>query len=236
MGHVRLPGSSDLPAMADVVIIGGGIVGVASAFFLSRHGLHAVVIERKSGLGNVTTAASSECFRRQYVLPEHIAMMRENVKMLENFADLIGISGYDIGLHQPGYLILTSEPEGEATFQARVQWQRAHGLSEVELVTPPELQRSFGYVSPLATAATYMPRDGWLSAHELTYGFAKGSQANFLIDTEVQQIVIQGSRVAGVRTDKGEVLPRRGAGSGALLQGFGPVHRHRIALDNLQTE
>lgn len=205
MGRVYTRESSDFPMTADAVIIGGGIVGAAVAFFLPRGGLKVVVLERKESLGSLTTAASSECFRAQFVLPENIAMMKASIRILEDFADLIGIPGYDIGLHQPGYLYVTSASDGEAKLNVRVQHQRSQGLPDVEFITPPDLQKLFPYVSPIATAATYRPGDGWLSVHEVTYGFAKGSSARFLVETEARNILMESSGIIGVHTGKGVV-------------------------------
>jgi sarcosine oxidase subunit beta len=205
MGRVYIPDHQEFPVAADVVVIGGGIVGVAVAFFTSRYGLRTVVLERRDSLGTLTTAASSECFRAQFMLPEHIKMMQASIAMFENFADLIGIPGYDIGLHQPGYLYLTSAPDGETRLEARVKHQHSLGLLDVVLLTPPQLQKSFPYVSPIATAGTYRPGDGWCSLHEVCYGLAKGSTAQFLLETEAKQILTAGSGITGVQTSRGMV-------------------------------
>jgi sarcosine oxidase subunit beta len=228
MGRLYAPDYSDFPITADVAVIGGGIVGVAVAFFLSRHNLKVVVLERKESLGSLTTAASSECFRAQFVLPEHIAMMKASIAMLENFADLIGIPGYDIGLHQPGYLFVTSAPDGEAKLKARVERQRSLGLLDVELLTPPQLQKLFPYVSPIATAATYRPSDGWCSIHEVCYGLAKGSTGQFLLETEAKQILTARSGITGVQTSRGMVYTE------TVVLAAGPFSRqvaHGIDVD-----
>ncbi|MBM3150447.1 MAG: FAD-binding oxidoreductase, partial [Chloroflexi bacterium] len=205
MGRVYIPENGDFPLTADIVIIGGGIVGAAIAFFTSKAGMKTILLERRASLGSLTSAASSECFRAQFMLPEHIAMMKASIVMLESFADLIDTPGYDIGLHQPGYLFVTSAPDGKARLQARVERQRSLGLGDVELLTPPALQQSFPYVSPIATAATYRPGDGWFSVHEVTYGLAKGSTAQFLVETEARRILTDGPRIVGVKTSRGVV-------------------------------
>ena len=103
-----------------MIIIGGGISGAASAFFLAEAGLEPVIVERLPALASLTTARSMEALRAQFVEPENVAMMRESIAFYEHFAERTGLSGVDIGLHQQGYLFLTTEPGGAARFWERV--------------------------------------------------------------------------------------------------------------------
>jgi sarcosine oxidase subunit beta len=106
---------SDLPATASVVIVGGGISGASSAFFLARAGLQPIVVERLSALAALTTSQSMEAMRAQFVEPENMAMMRESIAFYEAFAERIGLPDCDIGLHQQGYLFLTTQADGLQT-------------------------------------------------------------------------------------------------------------------------
>ena len=63
MGRIHPAGSTDLPKTAEVVVIGGGIAGAADAFFLGRHGLGTVVLERAPQLASLTTSQAVACFR-----------------------------------------------------------------------------------------------------------------------------------------------------------------------------
>ena len=69
------------PPTADVVIVGGGIVGCATAFFAMRAGLHVVVLERRPALATLTTPASTGAFRLQFDNPEEIALVREGIDL-----------------------------------------------------------------------------------------------------------------------------------------------------------
>ena len=60
MGRVFIPDAGSWPATADVVVIGGGIVGVATAFWCSRAGLETVLVEMRDGLSTLTTPQSIE--------------------------------------------------------------------------------------------------------------------------------------------------------------------------------
>ena len=68
MGRIYVPKQEDF-GTADVVVIGGGIVGTATAFWLSKAGLDVVLVEMRDGLSTLTTPASVECFRAQFTEP-----------------------------------------------------------------------------------------------------------------------------------------------------------------------
>lgn len=208
MGRIAVPQAGDLPRSADVVIVGGGVTGCATAFYATEAGFDTVVLERRDGLGTLTTAASEECFRAQFDEPENIKMMLESIAVFEDFAAVIRIPGYDIDVHQRGYLFLTAEEDGPELLKKRVQRQRTLGLSDVELLDGDEVRQRFSFVGPTVRAAAFRARDGWLSAHELTYGFAKGSSALFVLRTAAQGIRLDAHGVAAVVTERGEISTR----------------------------
>ena len=208
MGQIIVPSEDNVPRQADLVIIGGGILGTATAFYASLAGLQTLVVEMRDGLATLTTIASEECFRAQFIEPENVAMMKASIEVFEHFAEHIGIPGYDISLHQQGYLFLTDRPDGAVTLRRWVERQRSAGLDDVELLVEDEVRRRFPWVSEDVTAATFRARDGWLSAHELTYGYAKGSSATFLLRTEATGIRLDGRGVAGVETSRGLISTR----------------------------
>jgi sarcosine oxidase subunit beta len=208
MGKITVPQEDEFPRSADMVVIGGGIIGCATAFYASRAGFDTVVLERRDGLGTLTTAASEECFRAQFDEPENIRMMQESIAVFENFADVIGIPGYDINIHQKGYLFLTAKEEGVELLRKRVEHQHRIGLLDVEFLDGDEVRKRFPHVGPNVLAATFREKDGWLSAHELTHGFAKGSTAFFALRTGATGIRLDAHGVAAVVTTRGEIATR----------------------------
>jgi sarcosine oxidase subunit beta len=228
MGRIVVPQGGDLPRCADVVVVGGGVIGCATAFYATEAGFETVVLERREGLGAVTTAASEECFRAQFDEPENVQMMLESIAVFEDFAEIIRIPAYDINLHQQGYLFLTAEDGGPAVLKKRVQQQRACGLSDVEFLDGDEARRRFPFVGPSVLGATFRAKDGWLSAHELTYGYAKGSSALFALRTAAAGIRVDGHGVAGVETDRGEISTR------TVVVAAGPFSNAVLALVDVQ--
>ncbi len=207
MGSIVVPGSGDLARTADVVIIGGGVIGCATAFYVSSSGLATVVLERRDALGTLTTAASEECFRAQFDETENIRMMLESITVFEAFADVVGIAGYNLSLHQQGYLFLTDEP-GALTVQQRVAHQRRQGLHDVEFLDAQQVRQTFAFIGDEVHGAAYRAKDGWLSAHELVSGFAKGSRAFFALQTPATGIRLDTQGVCAVETPRGEIQTR----------------------------
>ena len=82
-----------LPPSADLVVIGGGIVGAATAFYAARAGLSAVILEKRRALCTLTTPVSTGAFRLQFDNPEEIALVREGVQLFERFAEETGLLG-----------------------------------------------------------------------------------------------------------------------------------------------
>ena len=226
----------------DAIIIGGGINGAASAFFLARAGLRCAIVERLPALARLTTSRSMEAMRAQFVEPENVAMMRESIAFYGRFADQTGLDGYDIGVHQQGYLFLTTEPDGPQRFRQRVAVQHSLGLTDVELLSSDQVRRRFPYAAAgEITAGTFRQGDGWLSAHEVCYGFARASGATVMLNTTVNGFTIDGDRVAGVETDHGPlaaplVVIAAGPYSGRVAALAGVelplqiVRRHRVTI------
>ena len=200
--------TANLPRTADVVIIGGGIVGAATAFFASRAGLRAVVIEKRSALGSLTTPAATGAFRLQFDNPDELALVREGVALYTHFAEIAELPGYDLGLRQQGYLWLTTRDETVRRQRELVAQQRAWGLDDVEWLEGDEARRRFPYLAPDVLGARYRSGDGWLEPRRLLMGYVRAASARgatFVTDTAVTGIAIAGGRVRGVRTAHGEV-------------------------------
>lgn len=241
MGQVMVPPKGELPKIAEVVIVGGGIVGVSTAFFCSQAGLKTIVVEKREALGSLTTASSTECFRAQFESPENIELMLGSIEIFSHFDEVIGIRDADISFRQQGYLYVTTDSQQAEIYREIVKAQHQTGLTDVELLSGDEAQTHFPYLSPQVVAARYRAGDGWLSAHEMLYGFVKGSQAQFLLQTAAIGITLDAEGVAAVETDRGTIETRRvviaaGPFSGRVARLAGVelpltlLRRHRLAV------
>lgn len=207
MGKIYVPNQGDIHS-ADVVVIGGGIVGTATAFWLSRADLDVILVEMRDGLSTLTTTTSVECFRAQFTEQAMAALARQSIEVFENFGEVIGIPGYDISIHQQGYLFMTDDPDMVKDLEAAVRQYHELGVTDAEFLSGNEVRSRFPYVSPSVVAATFRRRDGWLSTHELTQGFAKGCDARFFIETKATNILLDGNGVCGVETTRGNIHTR----------------------------
>jgi sarcosine oxidase subunit beta len=207
MGKILTPAENDF-GHTDAVVVGGGIVGVSTAFWLSRAGLDVVLVEMRDGLSTLTTPASAECFRAQFAEPAMAALAIPSIEMFEHFDDVIGIPGYSISIKQQGYLFLTDDPQTVGDLEENVQQQHKLGVDDSVFIERDEILTRFPFVAPSVLAATFRQRDGWLSCHETTQGFAKGCDAAFLINTRVTGIQLDEKGVCGVETNRGLLQTR----------------------------
>jgi len=208
VGKTFIPSDETFPDTADAVVIGGGIVGVATAFWLSRAGLDTVLVEMRDGLSTLTTAESIESFRLQFTEPAMSALAQPSIDMFENFADVIGIPGYDIAIRHQGYLFIADDPDLVEPVKAAVEKHHSLGVTDSEFLTGDEARARFPFLAESVVAATFRQRDGWLSCHETTQGFAKGSDACFLLRTRATDILQDAQGVCGVETDRGTIATR----------------------------
>jgi sarcosine oxidase subunit beta len=208
MGSIFIPTEETFPQTADAVVVGGGIVGVATAFWLSKAGLDTVLVEMRDGLSTLTTPNSIECFRAQFTEPPMAELAVQSIQIFENFADVVGIPGYDISLHHRGYLFVTDEPGMVGDLRRAVEAHHRLGVTDSEFLTADEARARFPFLAPSAAGATFRQRDGWLSSHEATQGFAKGSSARFLLRTRATGIRADAAGVCGVETDRGRIAAR----------------------------
>lgn len=209
MGKVLVPTAETWPKTADVVVIGGGMVGVATAFWLSRAGLSTVLLEMRSELGSLTSAQSIESFRAQFTEPAMCELALQSISIHENFAEIAGLPGYDIGLRYSGYLFVTDDPALAPSLTAAVVRHRELGVTDSEFLDGADIRRRFPYISETAVAATFRQRDGAFSSHSVLQGFVQGSSATFLVGTRVTGILSDASGICAVETGQGTIATRR---------------------------
>jgi sarcosine oxidase subunit beta len=207
MGRIITPAGSDFGKI-DSVVIGGGIVGTAAAFWLSRAGLDVVLVEMRDGLSTLTTPASAECFRAQFTEPAMVALAKPSIEMFENFEEVIGIPGYSISIKQQGYLFLTDNAKTVEDLKESIDQLHKLGVTDAEYLERDEILARFPFVSASVLAANFRQRDGWLSCHETTQGFAKGCDARFFINTRATGIQTDENGVCGVETNRGILQTR----------------------------
>src|SRR5215207_907009 len=158
----RLRVADDVPAHADVVVVGGGIVGAATAFFACRAGLQVVVLEKRPALCTLTTPVSTGAFRLQFDNLEEIRLVREGIELFDAFAEVAELPGYDLSIRKQGYLFCATTEAGVRRQRRFVDALHGWGVGDVELLDGAEARYRFAYLSHDIVQARYRASDGWL--------------------------------------------------------------------------
>lgn len=164
---------------AEVVIIGGGIVGASIAYHLRQDGLtgRIVVIERDSTYARAATPMSMGGVRQQYSVPCNIAMARYGLAFYERFDEVMaGAWGMpQAHFHQRGYLILM-HPTTQEALRRRYDLQRQLGV-EVTLLSPEDVRELVPHLCvDEITGGVYGYRDGYLNPRGALQGFVERSR------------------------------------------------------------
>lgn len=200
-----VPYTSDLPRRADLVVIGGGIAGAATAFHAARAGLRTLILERRPAICTFTTAVAAGGFRLQLDDEEEFRLISESVDLFLHFQEMTAQDEYGPDARQQGYLWVTKE-EGRAEVQRRlVELQRGWGLADVEVLDGDEARRRFPFLGPDVVQARFRAADGLLDPKGLTLGLAAASGAAAVPRCEVTGFGVEGNRLAAVETTLGRV-------------------------------
>jgi FAD-dependent oxidoreductase domain-containing protein 1 len=215
---------------ADVVIIGGGAIGSAAAYFLRSHprACSVTVIERDQTYRLASTPRASGGVRRLFSLPENIALSNYSIPFFETFDSDMAVEGDVTGISfkKRGYLFIVP-PSSVDVLAQNFETQRASGVGVIWL-DPKSLKETFPsmLVSDLG-AGVLSPDDGWLDPHGVLQGFRKKARslgAKFIED-EVVGMEISGKAVRVVRLKSGGRI-----GTGAVINASGAWAKQICAM------
>lgn len=198
---------------ADVVIVGGGIMGWCTAYHLLADGFKGsvLVLERDPLRRATSTSLAVGGFRQQFGTEINIHMVRYSVSVYERFAELMETPDGkpDISLRQRGYLFLATE-KAWPVFRRRYEVQRRLGV-EVELLTPVDAQKLVPEFDLEGIAgATFCGRDGYLDPHAVLQGFEAKARHLGACSLYEEAVAIERDAygVAGVRTSGHTIATR----------------------------
>ena len=184
---------------AKVVVVGAGIMGLATAWNLARRGLTDVLVVDRSYLCAGASGRNGGGVRAQFSTETNIRLMRESIAICREFAATMGIN---VWFRQGGYLFLARSDAKAEALEASVALQNRCGLP-TRLLEPRDALR---YVPELSvegvTRASFNPEDGVVFPWAFVWGYAKAAQdlgVEIAPFTDVAGLVIEGSRVTGVR-------------------------------------
>ncbi|KAM3830483.1 FAD-dependent oxidoreductase domain-containing protein 1 [Vipera latastei] len=176
-----LPARDLPPEQADVVIVGGGIIGWSIAYWLKakesrRNAIQVLVIERDNTYSKASTVLSVGGIRQQFSVEENIWMSSFSANFLRLINDHLGVVGeppIDIQFNHSGYLFLATENEA-AVLEENVNIQRKEGVA-VSLFSPAQLKKKFPWLNTdgVALASYGLENEGWFDPWILLNAFKR---------------------------------------------------------------
>jgi sarcosine oxidase subunit beta len=194
---------------ADVVIVGGGVVGTSIAYHLARRDVGGgVVLLERNTLGSGSTGAAVGGIRSQYSTEINIRLSLESVQFWRHFEEIMGLpSDY----REDGYLFLGTTEAQREQFERNVRLQNTLGVPS-RLVDHAEIERLVpGLTTTDVLAATYSAEDGSAGPNEATQAYAaRARQGGVRIFENVRAtgISVASGRVSGVQTELGRIDTR----------------------------
>jgi sarcosine oxidase, subunit beta len=191
----------------DVVIVGGGGHGLATAWYLAKnHGIRNVAILEKGWLGGGNTGRNTQVVRSNYYWPESAAFYEHSLKLYEGLAAELN---FNVMLSQRGILTLA---HSEHDMEALRRWTNAIHVNGIdsELLSRERIKRLVPLINLDArfpVHGAFIQRRGGIARHDaVAWGFARGADSlgvDIIQRCEVQNVRAAGGKVAGVATNRG---------------------------------
>jgi sarcosine oxidase, subunit beta len=190
---------------ADIVIIGGGIIGVSIAYHLAQKKAGKVVLLEKGMLGEGSTAKCAGGIRAQFSTEINIRFSLESFETWNHFEEIFEM---ELGFKKVGYLFLAATADEWGIFQANADLQHKFGIF-VDMLTPSEIQRRWPYLKvDDLRGGTFCSWEGYAGPYEALSGFAKGARrggVKIFEGTEAQEIIRENEKILAVRTSQGDI-------------------------------
>jgi sarcosine oxidase subunit beta len=194
----------------DVVIIGGGVHGLATAYYLTRNGVKDVAVLDRSYIGSGASGRNTAIIRSNYRTAEGVAFYDLSVKLYE---DLSRELDYNVLFSQHGHLTLAHTDSAISGLRVRAETNQLLGVNS-RLVWPDEIKRMVPEMDVSANArypiqaALHHPPGGIIRHDAVVWGYARGADrggVSIFPQTEVTGIARQNGRVRSVLTTRGEI-------------------------------
>jgi sarcosine oxidase subunit beta len=204
-GVVRGESPRHLPRSAAVVVIGGGVNGLSTAFQLAKRGVRDIVVLERRHLGSGATGKSGALVRCHYANVPEARLTHESLRIFRNWDE-------EVGVGSPGFVatgfIQVVAPEHEQRLRQNVADQQEIGI-ETRVVDREELREIDPYLyTDDLTFAAYEPGSGFADPNATLHGFARAAQdlgVRVFEETPVTSIQTDGGRVSGVETPLGAI-------------------------------
>jgi sarcosine oxidase subunit beta len=194
------------PETADIIIIGGGVMGASTAYHLAGRGLKEILlVERETFFGQGATGRCAGGIRYQFATEVNVRLSQKSLPMLKRFEDEIGQA---IDYQECGYLFALTESEDVEAFRRNVAMQRGLGVGTRWLSGDEVRQRLPLMRLEDVVAGTIHDKDGLADPNGVVMGYIQRAQdlgVRTETDVEVTGIQVRGGKVATVETNRGKI-------------------------------
>lgn len=199
----------ELPKTAEVVIIGGGVMGASALYHLAQRGVkNVILLEKEEFFGTGATGRCAGGVRYQFSTEINVRLSLESLPMIERFKEEIG---QDVNYRQCGYLLVATNEKDKAAFEQNVKLQNRLGVP-TQLLSGDEVRARLPQMKfPDALAGTFNQKDGLVDPNSVVMGYIGAAQrlrAKAIAGAEVTGIRVSGGRVEAVETAAGSVATR----------------------------
>jgi sarcosine oxidase subunit beta len=199
----------DIPNTADIVIIGGGVMGASAAYHLAKRGARNILLlEKEEFFGSGATGRCAGGVRYQFSTEINVKLSLESLPMIECFKEEIG---QDVNYRQCGYLLVATNEKDTTNFQHNIELQNRLGVP-TQLLSGDEIRRRLPMMRfEDAIAGTFNQKDGTVDPNSVVLGYISAAQkmgVKAVNNAEVTGIRVSGDKVEGVETSQGEVKTR----------------------------
>lgn len=195
----------------DVVIIGGGVHGLATAYYLAKHyNITNVAVLDKRYIGGGGSGRNTAIIRSNYLTPEGILFYDESVKLYENLAEELD---FNVMFSQRGHLTLAHSDASLRTMRWRAEVNQIQGVNS-RVIYPDEIKELVPFMDisdhpryPVM-GALYHPPGGIVRHDAVVWGYAHGADrrgVHIHQMTEVTGIEVENNKVAAVQTNRGRI-------------------------------
>lgn len=193
-----------IPNTADIVVIGGGVMGASTLYHLVARGQkNVILLEKDEFFGQGATGRCAGGVRYQFSTEINVRLSLESLPMLERFKDEIG---QEIDYRQCGYLIVCTLEEDAVTFKRNVEMQNSLGVATEWLDGDEVRMRLPLFKFDDAIGATFNQKDGLVDPNSVMAGYISAAAklgGKSFNNVEVTSIKIEAGHVKGVETNKG---------------------------------
>lgn len=199
----------ELPKTAEIVIIGGGVMGASAAYHLAQRGMkNIVLLEKEKYFGTGATGRCAGGVRYQFSTEINVKLSLASLPMIERFkAEL----NQEVNYRQCGYLLVATNENEAAIFKHNVELQNKLGAA-TQLLSGEEVRQRLPLMKfDDALAGTFNPKDGTVDPNGVVMGYINAAQklgAQVFAGVEVIGIAVSGDQIQSVETSFGKIATR----------------------------